>query len=554
MKQTDLKYDELRELLTQLSDGTQTEAHTHRLNELLRGDPEACELYLNHAALEAQLHREFGKAPAELLPGFSLSTSRMPARSKVVSVQLWLRTAAAAALAVCATWFALDGRDTERTPKTAAPSARREARVATVLFAEDCEWSPVRAVSEGERLSADKLHLMKGLAILRFDGGAEMVLRGETELVLHSATHAKLVRGDVVLRAEGEEAAGFKLDTPSASLLDLGTEFAVKVTGCEVTELHITEGAVSFEQGGVTETLQAGKAVRLEHAKPPQAITGEAPRFAQLVREANPRERPEMMIVYDGFNGKEGSYPPSSMSFGKGWAGPWRLRREEEFIGRGLPDTTTDMRIVHGEQSLPWRMNRGGIGMLEMPAGVCVRIRPMVLPLEMGCDGITYFSLITQEPVRPEPGNRTKTESLRFAFRSSTDFSGDFLSFGYGPDQKPYISGASFGNMQSLKSIPSGQSLLWIGKIIRRAEGDDEISFRIYGQKDELDYAEPKTWHVNARGVHMDASLDLLVLSSMGNAPRMVDEIRIGATWRSVVPIKFVAALPQASEKKGTDE
>jgi hypothetical protein len=51
---------------------------------------------------------------------------------------------------------------------------------------------------------------------------------------------------------------------------------------------------------------------------------------------------------------------------------------------------------------------------------------------------------------------------------------------------------------------------------------------------------------VNSRSVRMKAALDLLLLSSIGDAPRMVDEIRIGSTWRSVVPIKFVKDLPTA--------
>jgi hypothetical protein len=41
----------------------------------------------------------------------------------------------------------------------------------------------------------------------------------------------------------------------------------------------------------------------------------------------------------------------------------------------------------------------------------------------------------------------------------------------------------------------------------------------------------------------MKAALELLVLSSTGNAPRMVDEIRIGSTWRSVVPISSLRAF-----------
>ena len=82
-------------------------------------------------------------------------------------------------------------------------------------------------------------------------------------------------------------------------------------------------------------------------------------------------------------------------------------------------------------------------------------------------------------------------ESIRLTFRSSADYWGECLSFGYGGNQRPYVSGTSFGNAHSLSLIPDAQSLLWIGKIIRRADGEDEISFRIYGENDALDYAGP---------------------------------------------------------------
>ena len=61
MKNADSNAAELGELLTRLSDDLPTEADARRLNELLRGDPLACELYLNHAAMEAQFKQFFSE-------------------------------------------------------------------------------------------------------------------------------------------------------------------------------------------------------------------------------------------------------------------------------------------------------------------------------------------------------------------------------------------------------------------------------------------------------------------------------------------------------------
>lgn len=527
--------DELQTLLTRLSDDTMSEADAVRLNELLHGNPEACERYLNHMTLEAHLERELGGATEVDLPGVQApQTHSQGARHKLIAFPMWLRLAAV--LAVCATWLAM------RENFTNEAGTASENWLATVLLAEDCEWRHTRGISEGGRLPAQRLHLLRGTAILRLDGGAEIMIRGATELELQSATQARLRSGDVVVRAEGD-AAGFKLLTPSRELTDLGTEFAVKVERGGATELHVLEGEVAYASSNsmpTGEVANAGQAVRFENAQAtPKPVKLDAPRFGELVKKAAPRERPDLMTVYDGFLYDEGTYQPGELTGGKGWAGPWRLRERGEWQGANRTDTTTDMRIVHGKLSVPWPVDGGRLGMLEMPPGQFYRVRQMAKPIAMDRDGITYFSLMTQEPNHSVRGLAARTqEGVRLTFRSSANYSGESLSFGIGKELRPHINALPSGVFESLARVPDEQSLLWIGKVIHRADGEDEITFRIYGQNDPLDYAEPPTWHVATRGVRQNAALDLVVISSTGTATRIVDELRIGPTWRSVVPIK----------------
>lgn len=88
----------------------------------------------------------------------------------------------------------------------------------------------------------------------------------------------------------------------------------------------------------------------------------------------------------------------------------------------------------------------------------------------------------------------------------------------------------------SPQTLPADQTTLWIGKIVSRKDGDDEVYFRVYGEEDVLEYAEPSTWHVVTRDTDLDAQLDLVLLSSEGTMDRIIDELRIGPTWRSVAP------------------
>lgn len=75
---------ELRELLAKLIDGELRDREAKRLNELLRGDPAACDLYLSHVTLHAQLERELGgKLPEADALEFAKQTG-----SKIVPLQL----------------------------------------------------------------------------------------------------------------------------------------------------------------------------------------------------------------------------------------------------------------------------------------------------------------------------------------------------------------------------------------------------------------------------------------------------------------------------------
>jgi hypothetical protein len=511
------------------------------------GDPEACERYLNHVTLEAQLERGFGGGAHGVVPGlptrWSQASSAMTQR-KLIPFPMWMRYSAAAVLAVCVTWLAMNSRGPSARPAGTTTSATW---LATVLLAEDCEWAQARPLREGERVAAGVLRRTRELAVLCFDGGAELVLRVGTELERQSAGQARLVGGEVTIRAtDGVE--GFRLLTPAGEVVDLGTEFAVKVERTGATEVHVIEGEVSYRKpaaAGPATVLGAGHAVRFDRpdAVTPRAVPMNEPKFEQIVQRANPRERADLMTVYEGFHYDEGSYAPGEITKGKGWAGPWRLRGPGEQLNPNENDSTTDMRIVHGRLTVPWPVPGGRLGMLEMPAGRTFRVRPMAEPIAMDRDGITYLSMMTQEPDHSSRRRDDRPqEGVRLTFRGGADYRGESLSFGLDVNQRPHIRAQAQGSFASLGTVPDEQSLLWIGKIIRRADGEDEISLRLYGQNDALDYAEPAAWHVATRNVRMKAALDLVVLSSTGAAPRIVDEPRIGPSWRSVVPIRNLSA------------
>ena len=140
--------------------------------------------------------------------------------------------------------------------------------------------------------------------------------------------------------------------------------------------------------------------------------------------------------------------------------------------------------------NVAWPVPGGRLGMLEMPAGKTFRVRPMKRPVDLDSEEITYFSMMTHEPDH-SPRSARLHEGIRLTFRASADYWGEHLSFGLGKTLRPHVNNGKGVWLHSASGIPDEQSLLWIGKIVSRSEGEDEVSFRIYGESDALDFAEP---------------------------------------------------------------
>ena len=424
-----------------------------------------------------------------------------------------------------------------RTPSPTESNPPAGQPIATLLLEENCRWHSGTNLAEGQRLAVQSLSLQSGVAVIRFDGGAELIMTGETSLALRSAGSAELQHGEVVIRAE-EGAEGFKLGTPASPLTDLGTEFAVRVDRAGTTEVHVLDGEVEYLQGDSPEVIRAGKAIRFAGAnKQIEDVQLNSPRFDEVVRRVNPRPQPQRMWVYEGFHYEPGNLPLDETTKGKGWAGPWRLRLPQE-RARPVEEVSPDhFEIVHGQLNVTWPVPGGRLGMLKLPGGGAFYVRPLAKSIDLDRDGVTFFSMMVRETERPTE-RRQPQELMRLTFRSSDDYFGESISFGHGPGYRPRVQCGKGITHTSPLVLPAEQTTLWIGKIVSRKTGEDEIYFRVYGENDVLNYAEPATWHVVTRGVELGAHLDRVLLSSSGTTARIVDELRIGPTWRSVAPMQ----------------
>jgi hypothetical protein len=554
------KQAELRALLQRLSDDQLGPEDAQRLNDLLHGDPEACELYLDHITLEAHLRREFGgqRAAAEALPAFVRGAPPAPTNTKpsippvrVSSATVFRFTTAAllgAAFAFTCVFLlqSKNGRQAGKQDDGDSAGMASAGSVATLLFADNCQWGKNGRLVEGQRLVAGSLLLERGLAVLRFDGGAAVVLEGPTELELVSRGFARLASGRLTVRAP-EEAAGFTVRTPASDVVDLGTEFAVVVERGGATELHVLEGEVAYGKPGVrqetADLLAAGKAVRYDQPKEsaPRAVPVNAPRFSELLGKAKVEPRQDVLLAHEGFDYPVGRLPLTEAKGGFGWTGPWRISP-----GVKSPPDEGELTIASGKLTVPWSVQGGRGPMLEATPDYVSRTRTLAQPVRLDEDGVYYVSVLVRWETPPTPVVGQTMPAVRIVLRSSTDFQGDRVMFNLPLFQRPQIDIRSGAIFTSSFTVKPNQTQLWVGKIVARKHGEDEIFFRVYGEDEPLDPMEPATsaWSVRTRGIYSDAKLDLVLLSKFGGGTCWWDEVRIGKTWRSVVPMAALAKNP----------
>ncbi len=102
----------------------------------------------------------------------------------------------------------------------------------------------------------DRYEIEEGLVEIEYFTGARLIFHGPCEFVITGAKTARLIQGQVTGNVDGGD---FLLTTPSATVLDLGTEFGVVVNENADTEVCVFDGEV--EVG--SESTSAGEGLSL---------------------------------------------------------------------------------------------------------------------------------------------------------------------------------------------------------------------------------------------------------------------------------------------------
>ncbi|MBX3412462.1 MAG: FecR domain-containing protein [Pirellulales bacterium] len=296
---------ELRGLLAALREGTLDEAQAARLEQLVRDDPAARRAYVEYQHMIADLRWLCGGVPRSLPPAKPTNPSPLVEGGSgwrgwvqglpwIDAAPIFIFGGLMLAAGLMLGMRLGDARPSPSSiggssptlppgappsPPTAIAAEKGETQsppsvaIATLAAAVDCDWEtgslPTHA---GARLSTGTLRLNAGIAQLDYDSGARVVLQGPAVFEVTATNAGLLSVGQLVARVS-PAAVGFTIRTPSAAVVDLGTEFGVIAEARGATEVHVFDGLVELNLSAAAEqpnlpsapiTVAAGQARRLE--------------------------------------------------------------------------------------------------------------------------------------------------------------------------------------------------------------------------------------------------------------------------------------------------
>lgn len=274
---------ELHELLAELVESNLSETQWRRLKQLIATDIEARRIYRRVLMAESLLERfqvdvnaptdiapvdkgnrnRFASARHFLRRGYDWIVHPTPLSFTVATIVVVLLTTAMAFVAV-----PIHRQWTAGAPE---PGSVAPILIATLSGVQNAVWDEGQiGQHHGASLVAGhEIRLKSGVIEVTFYKGAKVQFKGPVKAILQNDNAAQLLSGKLVAHVP-KSAVGFAVETPTATIVDLGTEFGAEVQDGSV-ETQVFVGEVMIQQpgnkgvstaGGVR--VGAGQAVRVE--------------------------------------------------------------------------------------------------------------------------------------------------------------------------------------------------------------------------------------------------------------------------------------------------
>ena len=255
--------DRIGELISGYLDESLSTEEQGELEEWIRESPENARRFARAGMLHDRLQNELGMA--DVLEGDGVDDGAgivgFPARQ---GARMKWMIPLAAAIAILLVVF----RDPEARKQDLGEGPSMKAGFVTLAHLGDAEFVGDEAFSAGQRWLAEVMELKSGTVRLQFDSGVEITLQGPARYELVSADRTRLVSGLLTAHVP-PGAEGFKVDTPTAEVTDLGTAFGVELDEEGNSRVTVFEGEVEVAEPGsdAPQVLKEGQAVRMRRGQ-----------------------------------------------------------------------------------------------------------------------------------------------------------------------------------------------------------------------------------------------------------------------------------------------
>lgn len=187
---------------------------------------------------------------------------------------------------------------------------RPQTTAATLADAISATWDGKPPKQGGRIAEGQQFSLTSGLALVRCDGGTEVVVEGPAQFTVASADRIDLQSGRAWVRLMSG-ASGFEVRTPSGIITDLGTEFGVSIGADNSADVHVFEGKVRVAPAAAASKsleVAAGDAAQLQNRAVSFSAGGAVPqRFVRdLARPVKSLELVDLLSGGDGSGGLRG--------------------------------------------------------------------------------------------------------------------------------------------------------------------------------------------------------------------------------------------------------
>jgi len=518
-----------QEWIDRIANKDVTEQELIEFQNLLNNSPdnqrEYVEALLTESALEIE-HYEAGIQSQTHIPNQTIPVVSQPSKTKKNWKALALPLVASVAL-IFGLAYLLGKHNTE------SKFTGENTTIATIT--DTNEVADANGMQIGQLLKQGEINIPENAEIgIAMRGGARLEINGPAKLRLDSPEKIYLFSGRVKTYAP-EYAHGFSIDTDEGKVIDLGTKFVTSTGGDLGTEIHVLEGLVKASAinkedqtymigGQQAGALHDGNLVSIDYLSQrlhipinPDLIDSDGDGIADEIElhyktdAHNTDSKPNLLRIEESFAGyKSGKFADKSKFLGLGKVSNWLGKGE--FLEQGLHYQNNGKNLVTSQGCIQ-TTGHGG-------EGATIIIDNNDLPAV----GSIYISFLMQQPAKNEKSHFSGLLLYLDEFNEQL-FLGELSSAeGYGSRLQANIK-------QDYFAIPhDDKPHLFVIKIDRTRQLTDIYLDPVLGNLEST--AKPNQRYQTL------PKFDRISVRSGNKFPVRFDEIRVGLSWESVLPVK----------------